>query len=69
MSEGDPIVAFLIGRIAELEAQHKKIIPWVSYLPKNQTLFTARQIADAMGKALDAAGIPNNLEKKDGDAE
>lgn len=55
--EGWRVVNFLMSEAA------KHGVDWMPYLPAGKTTYTAREVTNAIGEALTAAGVPNNLKK------
>lgn len=58
--ESNPVhMNTIIDALIAKAAEHR--VEWLTYLPKGKTEYTAREITNAIGEALTAAGIPNNL--------
>jgi len=57
------IVDALIARVAEVEAARGVSIDWIGQLPTGRQEYTARDIVNAIGRALTEAGIENNFER------
>lgn len=57
------MVEFVIKRGVELAAKQGKTLDFEKYLPTlgNRSGYTAREVVNAVGKALDELGIQNNL--------
>lgn len=62
-SNADAIVNALIGKVVEIEAERGITIDWMALLPEGRE-YAARDVVNAIGDALTAAGIENNLTKE-----
>lgn len=56
-----------IEKAVEAAAKKGATLDFEKHLPKGKTLFTNRELMNAVGQTLTEIGIPNNLFKKDGD--
>lgn len=50
----------IVMHLVAVAAKHG--VDWEKHLPKGKTEFTAREVTNAVGRALTEAGVPNNLE-------
>lgn len=57
----EELVDSLMIYVSELEAQRGEAIDWLSRLPAGQDDYSSRDVVNAIGKALTAAGVQNNL--------
>lgn len=61
----DEIISALMGKLVEIEQERGIKIDWESQLPSGAASFSAREVVNAIGRALTSAGVPNNLAKEE----